>query len=163
MFARANQARFIQFKDAEDEAKGKVLLLTGPGGLYPALFRRSDVCSKPIPSYLHVLDYMISFSWQSCCGERAGSYINQIKTTARTDMATETLDCLAYNSFNMPNLHEIDFKPVIEQWSSDGRLSGVLKSDPTRSSAESKFVRRLLSAAGGTFLFTGNSPFVPKS
>ena len=141
-FVRTNVARFIQFKDPDDPGKGKVLLLTGPGGIYPALFSRSDVCSKPIPNFLHVLDYLISFSWQSCCGERAGSYVNQIKTTARSTLSPETLDCLTYNAFNMPNLHKLDFKPVIKQWSDDGRLSGVLKSDPTRCSAESKVVRR---------------------
>jgi hypothetical protein len=98
MFVRTNKDRFIKLKDPEDPTKGKVLLITGHGGLYPALFSRSDIFSKPIPNYLHVLDYMISFSWQSCCGERAGSYINQIKTTARTKLAPETLDCLTYNS-----------------------------------------------------------------
>ena len=144
-------------KTPEDPTKGR----TGHGGLYPALFSRSDICSKPIPNYLHVLDYMFSFSWHSCCGEHAGSYINQIKTTARTELAPETLDCLTYNSFNMPNLHEIDFKPVIKKWSEDGRMSGVLKSDPTRSSAESKVVRRHLSEVGGTSLFTGKSPYEP--
>jgi hypothetical protein len=160
-FVRSNVARFIQLKDPEDASKGKVLLLTGPGGIYPALFSRSDVCSKPIPNYLHVLDYMISFSWQSCCGERAGSYVNQIKTTSRSTLSPETLDCLTYNAFNMPNLHEIEFKPVIKQWSDDGRLSGVLKSDPTRSSAESKVVRRHSSSTTNTFLFTSRSPYTP--
>jgi hypothetical protein len=61
----------------------------------------------------------------------------------------------------MPNLHEIDFKPVIEWWSEDGRMSGVLKSDPTRSSAESKVVRRHLSEVGSIFLLTGKSPYEP--
>jgi hypothetical protein len=161
-FAREHQARFIQLKDSEDASKGKMFVLTGSGGLYPALFSRSDVCSKPIPNFLHVLDYMISFSWQSCCGERAGSYINQIKTTARTSLTPDTLDCLAYNAFNMPNLHEIDFKPVIKKWSEDGRLSGLLKSDPMRSSAESKVIKRHLGEAKNTFLFTANSPYAPK-
>ena len=72
-----------------------------------------------------MLDYMISYSWQSCCGERAGSYINQIKTAARAVLDPDTLDFLAYNAFNMPSLHEMDFNCVIKQWSEDGKLSGV--------------------------------------
>jgi hypothetical protein len=30
---------------------------------------------KAISMFFHVADYMISFMWQSCCGERAGSHI----------------------------------------------------------------------------------------
>ena len=69
IFVRTNVARFIHFKDPDNPSKGKVLLLTGPGGIYPTLFSRSDVCSKPIPNFLHVLDYLISFLWQESARE----------------------------------------------------------------------------------------------
>ena len=102
---------------------------------------------------------MISYSWQSCCGERAGSYINQIKTAARAVLDPDTLDFLAYNAFNMPSLHEMDFNCVIKQWSEDGKLSGVLKSDSDRSSADSKVIQRHLNSVKSTFLFTERSPY----
>ena len=56
IFVRTNVARFIKLKYPDDPSKGKVLLLTGPGGIYPALFSRPDVCSKPIPNFLHVAE-----------------------------------------------------------------------------------------------------------
>ena len=129
------------------------MLLTSPGGIYSTLFSRCD------PKFLQVLDYTISYSWQSCCGERAGSYINQIKTASRADLDPVALDSLAYNAFNMPSLHEIDFNSLIRQWSDDGKLSGVLKTDRDRSSAESKVIQRHLSSVKHTFLFTGRSPY----
>ena len=34
---------------------------------------------------------------------------------------------LTYKAFNMLNFHEVDFKPVIKQWSDDGRLVRVFE------------------------------------
>jgi hypothetical protein len=38
---------------------------------------------------VHVANYMISFIWQSCCGERAGSHINLTKTKSRIGLRVE--------------------------------------------------------------------------
>jgi hypothetical protein len=92
LFVRENQGRFTHFKDENGESKGRVLVLTGEGSVFEELFGRSDVCSKPIPLFLHVTDYMIAFMWQSCCGERAGSHINLTKTKGRTGLGDETFD-----------------------------------------------------------------------
>jgi hypothetical protein len=42
---------------------------------------------KPIPVFLHVADYIISFTWQSFCGKRAGSHI--ILTKTKTELGFE--------------------------------------------------------------------------
>ena len=85
---RDNQESFLQDKDPTDESKGKLLALTGDGSMFEALFARSDVCTKPIPNALHITDYMISFRWQLCNGERAASHINLAKTKERAHGAS---------------------------------------------------------------------------
>jgi hypothetical protein len=67
------------------------------------------------------------------------------KTASRAVPDLDTFDALANNTFNVPSLHEKDLNSVTKHWSEDGKLSGVLKSDPDRSSAESKVIQRHLS------------------
>ena len=43
---------------------------------------------------LHLADYMIAMMWKSCCGERAGSHINNTKTLRRTGLGDGTFDDL---------------------------------------------------------------------
>ena len=97
-FVRETQARYLQQSDPDDATKGTILLQTGRGSIFEALFSRSDVCSKPIPSLLIIADYMMSFMWQSCCGERAGSHINRTKTRERTLLGDQTFDSLMFNT-----------------------------------------------------------------
>jgi hypothetical protein len=170
LFVRENQERFMQLKDPDDATKGRVLVLTGSGSVFEALFSRSDVCSKPIPMFLHVADYMIAFMWQSCCGERAGSHINLTKTKGRTGLHDDSFDSLVFNTFNMPHLHEIDFVTIVKEWSEDGHMMGTTKagmaeysseppsssssaSSSSSSSASSKVVQRHLEQKSATFLF----------
>ena len=86
MFVKANKERFMQLVDNNDPSKGKALILTGEGSIFEELFSRSDVCTQPIPLFLHVADYMISFMWQSCNAERAGSHMNRTKTPEMTGL-----------------------------------------------------------------------------
>jgi hypothetical protein len=65
---------------------------------------------KPINLFFQLADYMNSFMWQSCCGERAGSHINFTKTKSRTGLRVDTFDSLTFNTFNMPHHHEMDFR-----------------------------------------------------
>ena len=154
IFVRDHATRFMQPKDPKDASKGLVLALTGPGSIFEVLFSRSDICNKPIPSLLHVADFMISIMWQSCCGERAGSHVNLVKTERRTGLEPQILSALCYNSFNMPSLHEMDFSPCIEKWREIGRSMGVFKA-----STESKVVARLQMESKRAFLFTNGSPY----
>ena len=56
MFAKENKERHMRFVDDRDESKGKHLKLTGGGPTSEGLFSRADVCSTPIPDFLHAAD-----------------------------------------------------------------------------------------------------------
>lgn len=148
---------FMQPKDVKDALKGLVLALTGLGSIFEVLFSRSDICNKPIPSWLQVGEFMISIMWQTCCGERAGSHANLVKTERRTELDPQIISSLCYNSFNIPSLHEIDFGPCIEKWRENGRRMGVLKGSTDKD--ESKVVARLQMESKRAFLFTKGSPY----
>ena len=153
MFVKENKERFMQYKD-KDHSKGKVLKLTGEGSVFAELFSRSDVCLQPIPLFLHVADYMISFMWQSCNAERAGSHMNRTKTLERSCMLDELFDSIMFCTFNMPLIHEIDFEALISEWESEGRKLGTFKGiDGDSSDSSSKVIKRLLEKKSGTFLF----------
>jgi hypothetical protein len=77
--------------------------------------------------FLHVADYMIAFMWQSCYGERAGSNINLTKTKGRADLHDTTFDSVVFSTFNLPNLHEIDFAAIVKEWSANGHMMGMTK------------------------------------
>ena len=127
MFVKANKERFMQLVDNNDPSKGKALILTGEGSIFEELFSRSDVCTQPIPLFLHVADYMISFMWQSCNAERAGSHMNRTKTLERTGLHDDIFDSLMFCTFNMPFMHEIDFDLIMEAWEKAGHKSGEFK------------------------------------
>ena len=162
LYVRENQGKFLRDKDPSDTSKGKTLALTGPGSVFEALFARSDVCSKPVPSALHIADYMIALMWQSCNGERAASHINIVKSKERTGLNDETFEAVVFNTYNMPELHEIDFDAIMKKWIADGRKSGVLKGSVLQGDSDeptSKVIRRHLGNASETFLYkaTGNA------
>ena len=154
---RDNTTRYMQQNDPGDASKGVILAIAGPGSIFEALFSRSDICSKPIPLFLHVADYMISVMWQSCCGERAGSHVNLVKTERRTGLEPGIVSALCYNSFNMPPLHQLDFNSCIKKWSEDGRRMGVFRT--STQDYDSKVVARLRQETKRTFLYTGGSPY----
>ena len=79
MFVFEHQDEFRVLVDPKQPEKGRRLCLFT---IYERLYS-GDVCSKPIPSFLHVLDYVISSMWQSCNSERAGPHINRVKTLER--------------------------------------------------------------------------------
>lgn len=147
VFVRDQQARFLQWKDPKDRSAGKVLLVTGPGSIFELLFSRSDVLNIPIPNYLHLADYMISCMWHSCSAERAGSHINLVKTKTRTQMSDELLNSLVFNTVNMPDLHEMDFDAIVDNWRRSGARMG------SGEQGGSKVVQRHLGQTTPTFLF----------
>ena len=130
------------------------LLLTGPGGIFPALFSRKDVCTKEIPHILHIADYMIAFMWQSCNGERAGSHINLVKSKGRTLLGDESFDDLVFNTMNLPELHEIDFTPIVKRWLDDDRKSASFVRETTKGEEpRSKVIQRHHAKTTSTFLY----------
>jgi hypothetical protein len=70
-------------------------------------------------SFALAADFTIAMIWQSCCGEPAGSHINNTKTLGRTGLGNDTFDDLIFNIFNMPNLHEMNLKAAIQKWRED--------------------------------------------
>ena len=135
------------------------LKLTGSGSIFEALFTRKDVCLMEIPNILHVADYMISFMWQSCNNERAGSHMNLVKTKERSLLDADTYDDIVFNTMNLPALHEINFDPIIARWKKDGRKSAAFKGQdaPNAGFSRSKVVQRQHSKTTATFLFKQTS------
>ncbi len=154
---RDNTARFMQQNDPGDASKGVILAIAGPGSIFEALFSRSGICSTPIHLFLHVADYIISVMWQSCCGERAGSHVNLVKTERRIALESGIVSALCYNSYNMLPLHQMEFNSCIKKRSDDGRRMGVFRSSTQDS--ESIVVARLRQETKRTFLYTGGSPY----
>jgi hypothetical protein len=154
LYVRDNHEIFIQPKDTNDVSKGVVLALTGHGSVFDTLFKRSDVCSKPIPAILHIADYMIAFMWQSCNGERAASHINIVKRKERTGLGDDTFEAAVFNTFNMPELHEVNTEPIMKKWIAAGRKWGTFKdSDPDAPDTASKVIRRHMEVKTPTFLY----------
>ena len=71
-----------------------------------------------------VADYMISFCWQSCCGERVGSHINIVKSQGRSTLGDMNFDNAVFNTFNMPPLHHIDYGAGVRAWKKEGTQRG---------------------------------------
>jgi hypothetical protein len=152
IYVRENQGLFLQPKDPNDASKGRVLALTGPGSVFDYLFKRSDVCTKPIPEILHIADYMIAFMWQSCNGERAASHINIIKSKERTLLGDGTFEAAVCNTCNMPGLHEVNLKPIMEKWIAGGRKWGTFTGSDPDEETVSKVIRRHMSEKTPDFL-----------
>ena len=65
--------------------------------------------------------------WQSCIAERAGSHMNRTKTLERSGILDDLFDSLMFCTFNMPNIHEIDFEALMREWESEGHKLGIFK------------------------------------
>jgi hypothetical protein len=63
---------------------------------------------EPIPVFLHVADYIISFMSPSCYRKRAGSHVNLAKSKSRTGVQADTFDVFIFNIFKMKYLDEMD-------------------------------------------------------
>ena len=97
---------------------------------------------------------MIAFMFQSCNGERAASHINLVKSKERTGLGDETFDAVVFNTYNLPELHEINFKPIIEKWIKAGRKTGTVKGvEGDSEDSSSKVIRRHLLKKTQTFLY----------
>ena len=141
---------------------------TGAMGGLQAIFEQLTFATKqleetgglPITNYLHVADYMISFCWQSCCGERVGSHINVVKSKGRSTLGDVNFDNAVFNTFNMPPLHHIDYGAFVRAWKKEGtQRMGTLKGASSATGDDdgvdrSEVIRRHLSAGAGTPLYT---------
>ena len=100
---------------------------------------------------------MISFMWQSCNAERAGSHMNRTKTLERTGLLDETFDGLIFCTFNMPHIHEIDIDALIKDSEAKGHKLGTFKGmgamDGDSGESSSKAIKRQLERKSATFLF----------
>lgn len=151
MYVQRNQKQWIVPKDSKKPEDGRILLLTGPGSICETLFSRSDICGVPINLYLVVMDYMISYAWQSACVERLGSHLCIVMTKYRTLMRSDTLCSTLFNKFNLPEVHEVDLDALAKAWKVDKRVMGVFKG--CDGSEPSKVVARHLTLKGKNFLF----------
>ena len=102
---------------------------------------------------------MISFCWQSCCGERVGSHINVVKTKGRSTLGDVNFDNAVFNTFNMPPLHHIDYAAFVRAWKKQGtQRMGTLRRVSSETGDDgvdrSEVIRRHLSAGAGTPLYT---------
>ena len=91
--------------------------------------------------FLRVADYMTSFKRKSCCGERAGSYIDLTKTKSRTGPRADTFYSLIFNSFNIPCLNEMDFAAFVKLLAKKGHQLDTAK-EGIKNDSVSKVVRR---------------------
>ena len=94
--------------------------------------------------------------WQSCIAERAGSHMNRTKTLERSGILDDLFDSLMFCTFNMPNIHEIDFEALMREWESEGQKLGTFKGvDGDSAESSSKVIKRMLKEKSPTFLFKG--------
>ena len=114
MFVFEHQDEFRVLVDPKKPEEGRRLCLFT---IYERLYSR-DVCNKPIPSFLHVPEYVISFMWQSCNSERAGSHINRVKTPERIGLLKDSFNSLVFGTFNNPPVHELDTPRLVFKWRS---------------------------------------------
>ena len=98
----------------KDPTAGKCMRISGEGSVMERLFTQPYIGSKSIPNYLHMADYMVSFMWQSCCGERAGSPINAVKTQGRTALSDESFNDSIFLTCNMPPLHLVNYDGFVK-------------------------------------------------
>ena len=121
MFVFEHQDEFRVLVDPKQPEEGRRLCLFT---IYVRLYS-GDVCSKPIPSFLHVLGYVISFMWQSCNSERAGSHINRVKTLERIGLLKDSFNSLVFGTFNNAPVQELDTPRLVSNWRSEGHMSAT--------------------------------------
>ena len=97
---------------------------------------------------------MIAFMRQSCNGDRAASHINIVKTIERTLLEDDIFEESIFNTYNLPELHEVNTEPIMKKSIASGRKWGTLKeADADSRDNVSKVVRRHLDVKTPTFLF----------
>ena len=158
LYVRENIEQFMFRVDEKDPTKGSAMRICGKGSVMEALFTRKSIGSKPIPDFLHIADYMISFMWQSCCGERAGSHINAVKTKGRTLLGDDTFNDAIWLTYNLPPLHLVDYGRFVRAWKKEGtQRMGIFKGAETGTADDpnsaSQVVRRHLSATSPSPLY----------
>ncbi len=121
----------------------------GGGGVY----------SKPIPSFLHVLDYVISFMWQSCNSERTGSHINRVKTLECIGLLKDSFNSLVFGTFNNVPVQELDTPRLVSNWRSEGHMSGTTAG--ATEDDRSKVLKRVLEKKSNRFLLSKEAPLAP--
>ena len=105
LFVLEHQNEFRFLVDLKKPEKGWGLCLLT---IFQSLNRDSKAFSMPIPSYLHVFDYAVSFMWQSCNSDLAGSHINRVQTRERTGLLTGSFNSLTFGAFNNSPVTEIN-------------------------------------------------------
>jgi len=158
LYVRENIEQFMFRVDENDPTKGSAMRICGKGSVMEALFTRKSIGSNPIPDFLHIADYMISFMWQSCCGERAGSHINAVKTKGRTLLGDDTFNDAIWLTYNLPPLHLVDYGRFVRAWKKEGtQRMGIFKgaeaAGPDDPNSASQVVRRHLSATSPSPLY----------
>jgi hypothetical protein len=146
MFVFEHQDEFRLLVDPKKPEKGRRLcLLTIFERLYTG-----GVCSKPIPSFLHVLDYAVSFMWQSFNSERAGSHINRVRTPGRIGLGAGTLNSLVFGTSNSAPLQELDAPRPLAMCLAGGHMSGMTAGSADE--GQSKVLKRHLEGTSKRFL-----------
>ena len=101
---------------------------------------------------------MIVFIWQSCNGEHTASHINIVKSKEHTLLGDDTFEASIFNTYNLPELHEVNTEPIMEKWIAGGRKWGTLKQADADNAADSggtasRVIQRHLDVKTQTFLF----------
>ena len=97
---------------------------------------------------------LLSHSSSLSCRLNTAVCVSKVKTRERTRMTFWTLNSRVFNSMNMPEIHEINWKPVFKRWKKDGRKMGTFIR-VTRNKEESayKVVLRHLAKRTEMFLY----------
>ena len=125
---------------------------------FPEMF-----AANPFLFYLHVLDYTLSFMWQSSNSERAGSHINKVKTLHRTELSSYSLNSLVFGTFNDVAVQFIDTARLNSRWRSEGHIGGTTTSSlSSTEKGKAKVFKALLKDKKGRFSLSKEGPFVQK-
>jgi hypothetical protein len=85
--------------------------------------------------------------------------MNRTKTLERSGILDDLFDSLMFCTFNIPNIHEIDFKPLIKEWESEGHKLGTFKGiDGDSEETSSKVISRMPEQKSSIFLFKSPAP-----
>ena len=82
--------------------------------------------------------------------------MNRTKTLERSGILDGLFDSLMFCTYNMPNIHEIDFEALMREWESEGHKLGTFKGvDGDSAESSSKVIKRMLKEKSSTYLFKG--------
>ena len=93
---------------------------------------------------------------ETSVGEVVDRATVRTKTLERSGILDDLFDSLMFCTFNMPNIHEIDFEALMREWESEGHKLGTFKGvDGDSAESSSKVIKRMLKEKSPTFLFKG--------